>query len=782
MNDKEAFGGMRTREPASRMDGRERPVAPAGLASGLWTQGPGRARRLASPAAAAGPRRTGRAVAAWPRMACAALLSCAAAGPATGAPVSWKGPGSVSIDGTALVAVPYAPGAFERWEGAPCDGAAGPVCELPGADAPAAMPTAVFRPFVVAGVKSLAFGLGYQKVAGSHFRVCSRDAPGAGLSPVPGLGRLPPGAEPALLEASVHLLPWGLGGYVTEVCDAGGCAAAPGGERTLAQADSTAAIGRLKAPNADAGDRFGAAIALSADGSTLAVGAPHEDSSAAGAFAPSDAGYQAVLDSDGDGGSGAVYVHRRSAAGRWALEAFVKAPVAGAGDGFGHALALSADGAALAVGAPHEDSSATGAFAPGGDGYQAALDSDGAYSSGATYVHRRSAAGRWVLKAFVKAPVADAGDGFGHALALSADGSTLAVGAPHEDSSAAGACAPTDAGYRTALDSGGGERSGAAYVHRRSAAGRWALEAFVKAPLSGIGDNFGSALALSADGSTLAVGAPDEGSAAAGAFAPSDAGHQAALESDGAIASGAAYVHRRSAGGRWALEAFVKAPAAGAGDAFGSALALSADGSALAVGAPHEGHLDVPREYRDRRSGRGAAYVHRRSAAGLWAFEAVVKAPGAERFDMRRGGRLRGGLRSVIKTHFDILGSALALSADGSALVMGAVGEGSAATGAFAPGGTGYQAALDDGGAEDSGAAYVHRRSAAGDWTAGHFLKALNPGIGDHFGTALALSADGSALAVGAPEEGGSARSRPVGGGSADAGNAAYHSGAVYLY
>ena len=692
----------------------------------------------------------------------AALLSCTEADPAADAPVAWKGPGSVSMDGNAHV---VAPGAFERWDGAPCDGAADPVCEAPDADAPVAMPAAAFRPFVVAGVKSLAFGLGYPEAAVSHFRVRARDAPGAGLSPVPGLGRLDPGAEPALLEVSVHLLPWGLGGYVTETCGEAGCVAAPGGERTLAQADSVAATGYLKAPNAgtspEFGDEFGTALALSADGSTLAVGAPREGSSATGTFAPTDDGYQAALDSDGADGSGGAYVYRRPDGGRWALEAFVKAPVADDFDLFGSALALSADGSTLAVGAHREDSSATGAFAPGDTGYQAALESDGAVGSGALYVHRRSTGGRWALEAFVKAP--GDGDRFGTALALSADGSTLAAGAPYEDSSATGAFAPTDAGYQAALESDGAEDSGAVYVHRRSAGGRWALEAFAKAPVADVKDNFGVALALSADGSTLAVGAHLEDSAATGASAPGDAGYyRAALESDGAKNSGAVYVHRRSAGGRWALEAFLKAPVAGENHLFGLALALSADGSTLAVGAPGDDHSAAPREEYAHDS-RGTVYAHRRSASGLWALDAFVKAPVAG-----------GG---------DFFGDVLALSADGATLAVGASHEDSSATGAFAPGGAGYQAALDSDGTFRSGAVTVyHRPPGPGAWTAGNFLKAPNPGFRDRFGAALALSADGSTLAVGAYQEDGSARSRPVGGGSADAGDAVHNSGAAYLY
>ena len=546
------------------------------------------------------------------------------------------------------------------------------------------------------------------------------------------------------------------------------CAVVPGGEGP--PPDSAAAV-YLKAPDAAAGDYFGDAIALSADGSTLAVGAPGQGSSPPGADAPGGEGYRDVLDGPDVIYNGAVYIHRRSATGRWALEAIVKAPNTGAK--FGVALALSADGSVLAVGAPYEDSSHTGAFAPTDPGYRAALESGGAKYSGAAYVHRRSVAGRWVLEAFVKAPVATPGAQFGRALALSADGSALVVGAPWDGSSATGAFAPGDPGYQAALESDGAPGSSAAYVHRRSAAGRWALEAFVKAPVAVAGDRFGSALALSADGSVLAVGAPGEDSSATGAFALGGAGYQAALESDGAEESGAAIVHRRSAAGRWALEAFVKAPVAGAFAGFGWDLVLSGDGATLAVGTPFDDSASTgtfaPGDEgyqtalaRGGATDSGAVTVHRRSVAGRWVLEAFVKAP--------------------VAGAGDVFGSALALSADGATLAVGAPWDDSSHTGAFAPGDPGYQAALESDGAPGSGAAYVHRRSLAGHWALKAFVKAPNAGAGDRFGAALALSADGSALAAGASEEDGRARPRPAAGGSAGGGNAVGASGAAYLY
>ena len=391
-----------------------------------------------------------------------------------------------------------------------------------------------------------------------------------------------PGSGLVRLPVPVHLLAWGTGEYMTEACGAAGaCVEAAGGRQALSRDDSVSAIGYFKAPNVGAYDHFGLSVALSADGDTLAVGAPLDDSAATGTFVPGGTGYQAALDSDGASDSGAVTVYRRSGS-AWRVEAFIKAPNADSYDWFGRALALSADGATLAVGAPWDGSASTGAFAPGDAGYQAALDSDGAPNSGAVTVYRRSVSA-WRVEAFVKAH-ADAYDYFGDSLALSADGDTLAVGA----SASTGGFTPGDAGYYAALYSGDAysSNSGTVTVYRRSVSA-WRIEAFVKAPAhAGDDDSFGKSLSLSADGATLAVGALHEDSASVGALSP---GYRAALGDDSASQAGAVYVYRRPPGpDAWTVGNLVKASNAGAHDYFSQAIALSEDGATLAVGAAGE--------------------------------------------------------------------------------------------------------------------------------------------------------------------------------------------------
>jgi hypothetical protein len=116
----------------------------------------------------------------------------------------------------------------------------------------------------------------------------------------------------------------------------------------------------IKASNAEADDLFGASVALSIDGGTLAVGALAEGSDARGL--------------NGDQGSnesprvGAVYVYRHTATG-WRQEAYLKPSntVRGHVSGFGAALALSGrldgtttQGMALAVACPYASNTSSG--------------------------------------------------------------------------------------------------------------------------------------------------------------------------------------------------------------------------------------------------------------------------------------------------------------------------------------------------------------------------------------------------------------------------------------
>ena len=371
----------------------------------------------------------------------------------------------------------------------------------------------------------------------------------------------------------------------------------------------------VKASNTEEGDQFGTSVALSADGTTLAVSALYEASAATGV-----GGNQ---DDDSAYASGAVYVYTR-ADDTWSQQAYLKASNTGFNDCFGTSVALAADGDTLAVGAFYEDSAATGV---GGD--QA---NNGAPESGAVYVFARSNT-VWSQQAYIKASNTAGNDHFGASVALAADGDTLAVGAYSEASTAVGV------GGDQADN--GAPAAGAVYVFVR-ANKLWAQQAYIKASNTDTNDLFGYSVALAADGATLAVGAYGEASKTA--VDPND---------DSLPDAGAAYVFVRM-NAVWSQQAYLKAADPGQTDRFGVSVALSADGDTLAVGAPYEdsaaagvGGVRADESLPEA----GAAYMFVRSNQA-WSQRAYVKAanPG-------------GG---------DTFAISLAMAADGQTLALGA--------------------------------------------------------------------------------------------------------------
>jgi len=245
----------------------------------------------------------------------------------------------------------------------------------------------------------------------------------------------------------------------------------------------------VKASNTQTHYWFGSDVALSGNGSTLAV-ASSEESNPIGGINGNQLGNNMP-------GAGAVYVFTRGSKG-WMQQAYVKAATTDVHMIFGYSLAMSNDGNTLAVGSPQQRSYATG--------INGSQSNDKAPGSGAAYIFSR-VHGAWNQQAFVKASNTDADDNFGHSVALSSDGNTLAVGATGEASAAAGIN-----GDQTGNSA---SSAGAAYVYSRSGS-TWQQQAYVKASNPDAYDYFASSIALSGDGKTLAVGSPGEDSSATG--------------------------------------------------------------------------------------------------------------------------------------------------------------------------------------------------------------------------------------------------------------------------
>jgi len=508
------------------------------------------------------------------------------------------------------------------------------------------------------------------------------------------------------------------------------------GPSSAPPSESVRQVAYLKASNPEASDHFGCGgvlqghtgqgVAISADGTTLAVGAPHESSNARG----SNGNQRDNSEFD----AGAAYVFVRSGD-RWSQQAYLKASNPQESAEFGHAVALSADGNTMAVSAYWESSRATGI---NGDQSDRSIP-----QAGAVYVFTRRAAA-WTQQAYIKASntgeagTADAfgeGDQFGFSLAISADGNTLAVGALTEDSGSPG--------INGNQADNSAASAGAVYVYTRSGT-TWSQQSYVKSANIDAGDFFGYAVALNADGSVLAVGSFDEDGSGRTINAPPD---------NRSAGAGAAYVFTRS-GTSWSQQAYIKASNGEPQDSFGVHVGLSDDGNTLLVGSLDEdctaSGVNPPgcdSDWREDLS-MGAAYVFVRTG-GTWSQQAFIKAS---------------------NTGFnDWFGSRVALSGDGNTAAIGASLEDSVARG--------INGKQNDESATEAGAVYLYTRAGT-VWRQQAYIKGSNTEAFDEFGSSVALDRSGRTLLVTARGEDSAARG--VNGNQAD--NSAAEAGAAYAF
>ena len=491
----------------------------------------------------------------------------------------------------------------------------------------------------------------------------------------------------------VHLQDWVNASYIVQACNAlGACTDSTSITTTMAMLD---AIGYFKASNTDADDYFGISVALSADGSTLAVGADREESSATGINGD---------ESDNSArNAGAVYLFSRAGS-SWSQQAYIKASNTGVDNHFGISVSLSEEGDTLAVGAD---------------------------SKGAVYLFSRTGTS-WSQQSYITPSNTDT-DGFGVSVSLSADGNTLAVGADREDSAATG--------INGDESDNSASWSGAAYLFNRTDSS-WNQLAYIKASNTAQLDRFGTSVALSADGDTLAVGAFSEESAATGINGD---------EIDNSAAdAGAVYLFSHT-GSSWSQQAYIKASNTDVNDKFGWNVALSAGGNTLAVGASLEGSAatGINGDENDNSADyAGAVYLFGRTGSS-WSQQAYIKPSNTNEGDG--------------------FGRRITLSADGNTLAVGAYTEDSSAMGI-----NGDES--DNTATVSAGAAYLFSRTDS-SWSQQAYIKASNTDPSDYFSWGIALSADGKTLAVGAIGEDSAATSV-----NGDSHNTTKDAGAVYLY
>ncbi|MBL9118735.1 MAG: hypothetical protein JNL80_02330 [Phycisphaerae bacterium] len=257
----------------------------------------------------------------------------------------------------------------------------------------------------------------------------------------------------------------------------------------------------------------------------------------------------------------------------------------------------------------------------------------GVNNVGAARVYQRQSDNSWLR---IQTFTGSIGSGFGSAVALR--GSHLLVGAPYED---------YDDGWS------GVNEAGIVYSYQRNAAGTWVLHSEIHDQYAAVGAWFGATVALSDDGLTGFVGAPEHttsggpshagkvgtfdtevysGTAFEQIFPPSLAafdhfgtsiavdGARVIVGSPGqdAVASdaGTAWVFVKS-GGIWYAEAELRPSGLAAGDLSGERVAI--DGNVALVGISHKdgpGGID-----------QGTVAIFRRDAVGSWKEEVKLVAP-----------------------------------------------------------------------------------------------------------------------------------------------------------
>ncbi len=306
--------------------------------------------------------------------------------------------------------------------------------------------------------------------------------------------------------------------------------------------------------------------------------------------------------------------------------------------------------------------------------------------------------------------------------------------------------------------------AGAVYVFTDSDSG-WAQQAYVKAsntfsaitatgtPLYHL---FGSSLAISTDGNTLAVGATGDASRSTGINGEDD--------NRTIINAGAVYLFVRD-DNNWSQSTYIKPShtyteqeLTGYAQSFGASVALSGDGTRLAVGSTGDltaepGINSSPDNYdledvTTVATNSGAVYLFRQ-VDGEWEQTSFLKA----------SNNLQG-LR---------FGETLAFARNGRHLVVGSTREPSAETG--------IDGVSDDNSAPRAGGAYLFS-IIDGRWREASYIKAANTEARDGFAIGLALSAEGDTLAIGAYREDSDAQGIN---GDRD-NNEGTDSGAVYLY
>ncbi len=381
---------------------------------------------------------------------------------------------------------------------------------------------------------------------------------------------------------------------------------------------------KLVSSDKSASDLFSKSVCISSDGTRVIIGAQ-------------------AADPDTITNSGAVYIFLRTGT-SWTQEARLIADDKSAQDNFGASVSINENGSRVMVGAPANDPLGVG-------------------NAGAAYVFTRINT-TWSQEAKLTATDKATGDSFGESVCLTSDASRAVIGA-----------------HRATADTI--TQSGAAYVFLRSGTS-WAQEVKISASDKASGDGFGNAVAISNDGTRIAVGAEE-------------------ADVNSFVNAGAAYIFFRT-GTTWTQEAKLTATVSITFHGIGASVSMTGDGTRVVLGAVYSGSGTAV----------SASYVFLRNGTS-WSQESKLQSN-----DIAAGDRF---------------GYSVSISNNGTSIVIG--------SSVSAPGGT-----------NNAGAAYVFMRT-TGNWAQRNKLIASDKAVSDFFGEAVSVNGDGTRAIVGTNDKAG---------------------------
>ena len=305
-------------------------------------------------------------------------------------------------------------------------------------------------------------------------------------------------------------------------------------------------------------------------------------------------------------------------------------------------------------------------------------------ASGSAFVFEYNA-GSWAQTAQLTGSKAtQSGEYFGRSVSISRDGAVIAVGAPEDEMSSPG-------------------QTGLVYVFERSGSS-WSdatEDAILSTTIAEGGDDFGFSTGMSGDGSVIVAGA--------------------LYASNTSDDEGQAYVFLMPAGGwsNWIggdTETARLEMSTVESDAYmGASIAVSVDASVVVAGAPYHDDIEI---------NDGVAFVFEEPAGGWeegYPLATVVN----------ESARLGGSTASDFTY---LAGSETAISDDGSIIALGCPHYSGTHSGA--------------------GAVFVYHRSGSwADATEDQVVEATDPSVSDFFGVSLSLTAEGGYLLVGASSD-----------------------------